>query len=234
MIGNDALDPKIEILPTDGPDVSSPDGPHAPAVNDFARPVASPNRTSRNTDPMGRAQQALSRGDLAEAESLLQARLNEYPLDANARELLIGLMLRGERHAAALRQLEQGIQTDPDSSKLKLIKAQLLVQMGQPDAARQQLLELLETGAARERVLMMLGAVHQQLQWPGRAEENYRALLKLAPSSGAAWVGLAIALDSQGSSEALGVYRRAMKIGGLPAAAESYARQRIDGLAKAQ
>ncbi|MGB5453055.1 MAG: hypothetical protein WBN00_13260, partial [Sedimenticolaceae bacterium] len=59
------------------------------------------------------------------------------------------------------------------------------------------------------------------------ALESYRALLALIPESGAVWVGLAISLDGLGDADALDAYKRALQLGGLPAAAAHYARQRI-------
>ena len=49
--------------------------------------------------PLEQIRQAIEEGELASAEHLLEQRLRLAPKDLEARELMIGLMLRGERYA---------------------------------------------------------------------------------------------------------------------------------------
>jgi len=97
-----------------------------------------------------------------------------------------------------------------------------------------QATELLESITAQRpagrEALQMLGALYQQQQDYAAAIMVYRRLVSAAPDAGAAWVGLAIALDGQGRGGALDAYRRALSLGGLPPAAERYARQRRESL----
>ena len=169
-------------------------------------------------------------GELSYAEYLLQQRLREVSGDRQARELLIGLMLRGERYATALQQLDQGLSRDPGHIKFVLIKARLLAQSGETAKAIQILESAPSSQTGRPERLQMLGALYQQQSRYQAAEKTYRTLLDLTPSAGPAWVGLAISLDGMGDPAAREAYARALRLGGLPATADAYARQRVGQL----
>ena len=166
-------------------------------------------------------------GELSFAEYLLQQRLRGAPTDREARELLIGLMLRGERYDAAMQQLDEGLHHDPGNIKFSLIKARILAQSGRDEVAIRILESAPSSRTGRVERLQMLGALYQKQSRYEQARDNYRALLNLQPSAGPAWVGLALSLDGLGDPAAHEAYARALRIGGLPAAAEEYARQRI-------
>lgn len=166
-------------------------------------------------------------GELAEAEQGLRAYLERHPRSREARELLIGLILRGGRERAAIRELEFGLRHHPDHAVFILIRARLQVEAGQTAAA----IEALESQRQRKRatrgMLEMLGALYQQAGQYAAATDTYRELLRSTPASGPAWAGLAISLDATGDAEAVTAYRRALQAGGLPQAAEDYARARL-------
>jgi len=166
-------------------------------------------------------------GELSYAEYLLQQRVRGASDDREARELLIGLMLRGERYDAAMRQLDEGLRHDPGHIKFSLIKARILAQSGQDEGAIRILESSPPSRTGRVERLQMLGALYQKQSRYEQARDNYRALLNLQPSAGPAWVGLALSLDGLGDPAAHEAYTRALRFGGLPAAAEEYARQRI-------
>ncbi len=178
-------------------------------------------------EPLSDARMAIARGDLAEAETLLQQHLQRASNDLAARELLIGLMLRGNRRAAAIAQLDQGLMHHPRHLKFVIIKARLLAQNGDTAAAIRLLERSPVTGRDAVQLRQMLGAMYQQQGRYEAAVENYRTLLAFTPSAGPAWVGLAISLDALGDAEAPDAYRRALVLGGLPVPAAAYARQRI-------
>ena len=183
------------------------------------------------TSPMPKSLDEVRReielGELSFAEYLLQQRLRGAPADREARELLIGLMLRGERYDAAMQQLDEGLHHDPGNIKFSLIKARILAQSGQDEAAIRILESAPPSRTGRVERLQMLGALYQKQSRYEQARDNYRALLNLQPSAGPAWVGLALSLDGLGDPAAHEAYVRALRLGGLPAAAEEYARQRI-------
>lgn len=180
---------------------------------------------------LARVREALGDGELAEAESLLRQRLQRMPGDRIARELLVGLMMRGDRIAEAMHQIDLGLEQHPGHVSFTLIKSRLLAQAGRADEAVRLLAALRARHPRHARLLQMLGALYQQQAQYARAVETYRALLTLTPSSAPAWAGLAIGLDGAGDAVAVEMvvdaYRRALAIGGLPVAAATYARQRL-------
>jgi Flp pilus assembly protein TadD len=176
------------------------------------------------------AQAAIAQGELSSAESILQRNLQLAPGDKESRELMVGLMLRGERYDAAMQQLDAGLKQHPGHVKLLLIKARLLAQYNEVAAAIKILESAPPSVIGRTERLQMLGALYQQQSRYDQAVDSYRELLQINPTAGPAWVGLAISLDGLGDDAALEAYGRALRFGGLPAAAESYARQRVSQL----
>ncbi len=220
---------------------TTPSGPYLPLRNTGLPQAADTPATSGRrpatgeikiaktavVEPLADARMAIAGGDLAEAETLLQQHLQRASKDLAARELLIGLMLRDNRHTAAIAQLDQGLMHHPRHLKFVMIQARLFAQNGDTAAA----IRLLESSpvAGRDGVPLrqMLGALYQQQGRYEEAVEIYRTLLAFTPSAGPAWVGLAIGLDALGDAEAPEAYRRALVLGGLPKPAAAYARQRI-------
>ena len=177
--------------------------------------------------PLEQIRQAIEEGELATAEHLLQQRLGVAPNDLEARELLIGLMLRGQRYDSARQQLGLALSQHPGHGNFVLINARMLAEDGEINAAINFLEGAPVVSKGRVERLQMLGALYQQRSRYEEALESYRALLALIPESGSVWVGLAISLDGLGDADALDAYKRALQLGGLPAAAAHYARERI-------
>ncbi|MCB1773203.1 MAG: tetratricopeptide repeat protein [Gammaproteobacteria bacterium] len=202
--------------------------PEAPPVAASALPVAVVKSDAVETgSDADRAREAIDRGDLAESELLLKRHLERFPRDIEARELLIGLVLRGDRHVEALPQIDRALALSPKRWSLHLLKARLLLDQ-QRGADARELLQLVPAGVAqRTAALQMLGALEQQAGRYAESRAVYRELVALTPLSGAAWAGLAISLDSLGDAEAASAFRRALKIGGLPEPAARYARGRL-------
>lgn len=232
-----------------GPTVVEPAGPAMPADDTGFVPLRNAHPPATDIGPTGVARKTgvvkapsmvsgleeirrqIGAGELAEAEHRLAAHLKDRPASREARELLVGLMLRGERHAAALRELEAGLGHHPDHEAFLLIRARLLAQAGETGRAISALERAGNRRAGRGfAVLQMLGALYQQEGRYAAAAEIYRELLTARPGSGPGWVGLAISLDALGDTDASEAYRRAVSLGGLPAAAESYARRRLAAL----
>jgi MSHA biogenesis protein MshN len=195
-----------------------------------AKPVSVKTAKRSAPRPLVEVREAIAEGELATAEYLLRRRLDSAPRDREARELLIGLTLRGARYEEAGQQLDLGLSHYPGHIEFVLIKARLLAQDGEAGAAV-RLLEAANTSSGgRIERLQMLGALYQQQLQYEQALNSYRALLQLTPDAGPVWVGLAISLDALGDDGALGAYRRALQLGGLPAAAERYSWQRVGQL----
>lgn len=203
-----------------------------------ATPVAtaSPKRTPSSSvkvakpvpvQPLDEVRELIADGELATAEGRLLARITSAPRDRVARELLIGLMLRGERSTDALQEIDRGLALFPGHGKFLLIKARLLAQGGETDAAIALLASAGRIEGMQQQRLQMLAALYQQQSRFAAASESYRALIALDARSAAAWAGLAISLDAVGDAGTAEAYRRALALGGLPEPAARYAQQRL-------
>jgi Flp pilus assembly protein TadD len=188
--------------------------------------VAVKTRTRDKSSAGDLARRQIDAGDLAAAEQTIARRLAEAPADREARELQVGLMLRGSRYAEAQQAIDDGLLHRPTHFKLLLIKSRLLAQTGDSIAAIVLLEQLHARNPASSDALQMLGALYQQQQRYADAVDVYRQLVTQMPSAATAWVGLAIGLDGLGDADALESYRQALRLGGLPEAAARYARQR--------
>lgn len=197
-----------------------------------AMPSKSPAKMIRplEPDPLDAVRRSIADGDLAQAESMLMQRLQVTRRDRIARELLIGLMVRGERVSDALGQLQLARELHPGHGTFVLIEARLLAQSGRIDAATALLQAKAGTGDDGEQRLQMLGALLQQQGQYDEAAGYYRALLVLQPGSATAWMGLALSLDATGDATSTDAYRRALQLDGLPTAAAAYARRRLTEL----
>jgi MSHA biogenesis protein MshN len=177
-----------------------------------------------------RVRRQIEAGELSAAEQAVMQRLAVRAGDREARELLVGLMLRGGRYSEALDAINAGLLHHPGHREFLLIKARLLAQSGDATGAVTVLEGRLTNGGGAPEALQMLGALHQQQGHYAEAVAVYRRLIEEAPRTGPAWVGLAIGLDALGDPDALEAYTRALSLGGLPEAAARYARQRLAAL----
>lgn len=177
--------------------------------------------------PLAEVRRMIREGDLARAEVRLGRYLKERPGSREGRELLLGLMLRGDRRQAAMDQLDIGLARHPAHTPFLLIKARLLHEQGSTDAALTVLEAHRHGGRATPEMLKMLGALYQQQGGYSAAAEVYRELTGLRQNDGPAWAGLAISLDAAGDAGAREAYARALRVGGLPQAAADYAAQRL-------
>ncbi|MCB1800940.1 MAG: tetratricopeptide repeat protein [Gammaproteobacteria bacterium] len=184
----------------------------------------------RAPDSMTVARDAIASGELASAEKLLRRRLSGRPAELDARELLVGLLLRGDRSEEAMRQLETGLAYHPAHGNFILIMAQLQAAKGDTEAAIATLRRGAGIRAIRSQCLQMLGALQQQHGQYAAASESFRQLVAIEPSLANAWMGLALSLDAEGRAGAASAYQRALEIGGLPEATVGYARQRLTAM----
>jgi MSHA biogenesis protein MshN len=223
----EAVPGKVDLLPLRNDTLADTPAPKAPtgAAESSVKTKSSQHASAPTS--LVRARAAIDAGELAEAERLLRTHLDHQARDKVARELLVGLMLRGERHEEAMAQIDAGLRQYPEHAVFKLIKARLLAESGNGSAA----VALLEHGQFPDHLAtqhrQMLGALYQKQGRFDDAAAQYRLLIARQPRSAEGWVGLAISLDAQGHRDAGAAYRHALALGRLPMAADSYARRRL-------
>lgn len=112
-------------------------------------------------------------GDLTRAEQTLWKLISDWPRFGEGYEKLFSLYLQRRQAQQAVRVLETWLAADPASVDARLLRAVLLAQMRQTEAAEQLLLQLFEEAPDNEQVLGTLQALCVQ---SGRNEEWVRLL----------------------------------------------------------
>ena len=172
----------------------------------------------------------LKQGRLADGEASLRRALVYFDQHLKARELLVQVLMRGERWSEAHRVVTQGLYMSPKHPRLARLKARLLIRDGKLPEALDLLESIPASGFDLEHGLL-LAAVFQQNGAYQRAEARYRQILKTVPRSSVAWVGLAVAQEAQGKSDtALNSFRHLLSDQSLSEELRNYAHERIVAL----
>jgi MSHA biogenesis protein MshN len=189
----------------------------------------------KHTTPRQRAEQAYQQalifqreGRDAEAIEALHRTLQLEPEHAAARQsLAVQLAESGEADTAEA-LLKEGMELEPAHPGLSMSLARLMVERGEDAGA----LELLD----RQGDVAHAGGEYQALyaallQRAGRhtdAMERYRRALGTHPASAPNWAGLGISLRATGQTQAAREsLQRALQVGGLDPALESFVRESL-------
>ncbi len=169
----------------------------------------------------------LNGGRVAEAEDVFAAALGISPTHEAARQALVALHLEQGRIDEARRLLQEGVALHPANTRFAIVLARVHMERRNFVAA----LEVLDTVKGPEQAaadfLTMRGTALQQLGRHAEAVNAFQGALRGAPQNGAAWLGLAISLESSGNKpEAADAFRRAAATGTLGAETQAYAEQR--------
>ncbi len=216
----------------------------APAETGAPRLVAAPKpravpvhieKRDRGRSPADRAEihfhraaQMLERARVADAEDALQAALAVNPAHQAARQTLVALYIEQRRIDDARRHLQEGLAFHAGYAPFAVALARIHVDGGDFAAALTVLEQAAGAGRGNPDFHALHGVVLQQLGRHGPAADAYRLALASTPQSGAAWVGLGISLEAQGSlPEAAEAFRRGVASGTLAAEVHAYAEQRV-------
>ncbi|MFG0832679.1 tetratricopeptide repeat protein [Aeromonas bivalvium] len=175
-----------------------------------------------------KANAALVKGELSEAEAQFSALLRQTPDNEQARQQLAGLLYGQGRLAEASALLEEGIRRQPDQADFRLLRARLALAEEDKRGA------LAWLGGARPPLASNLdyyatwAGLSQELGQNAEAAELYVRLLRVQPDQGRWWLGLGIAEDGQGHGErARDAYRNAQLHGNLGEASQAWLGQRL-------
>lgn len=175
------------------------------------------------------AERAVQTNDLSKAEKLFEDVLLVSPDNKIARKQLAALWFGRQSYQPALNLLSQGIALAPDYMEYRLMKARIYLSQGQTNSA----VEVLKALAALENVeyQSLLATSAQQAKAYQIAASSYRVLSAMQPNVGRWWLGLAVALDSNGQfSEAASAYQSAITTTELSENARQFVRQRLQEL----
>lgn len=163
----------------------------------FKRAVVTFNAEQQYTEALNLS----ARNKFKMAEMILTALLEKVPDHYPARELLIKLLIQTGNETKAADQLEVGLQLQPDYPAFLMLKAQLLVNQGKINNA----LTLLQSDAPsiekNPEYHAFIAALYQRQGQTVLAEKLYERLIVLNPSQATWWIGLGVALESNGENE---------------------------------
>ena len=137
------------------------------------------------------AELATRLGRMGDAEKLLRRALQIAPDFHAARELLARNLQRTHRPSEALAEVDALIAKDPSNPSFQMLKASLLVKVGDQETARIVYLKVLEAYPNQPKGWLSLGHVLKTL---GRRDEGivaYRHAIDQQPTLGEAWWSLA-------------------------------------------
>lgn len=161
------------------------------------------------------AQAARQEGRAGEAVAGLRQALREEPGNANARQLLLSLLVDGRQWPEAEAALREGLDISPANAGWAMALARIQVESGQPDQAWATLQKYQAAGEGNADYQGFAGALLQRLQQPAEAIDHYQAALRLRPDA-RWWAGLGLTLDAAGrADEAREAFRQAQAMGGL-------------------
>ena len=176
-----------------------------------------------------KAEQAIAKNNISDAEQLLEDILLLVPEHQGARKQLAALWYGRRLYQPALNLLSQGIVLEPDNADYRLMQARIYIELDQQQKALDSLLGLAQTNNVEYQSLLATTA--QKLKNFQLSVNAYKQLTLMQPNVGRWWLGLAVAYDSEGQfNEAAMTYRQAIGRGNLSESARQFSRQRLEQL----
>jgi MSHA biogenesis protein MshN len=170
----------------------------------------------------------INQGRVAEGVDGLQATLAADPAHEQARQALVTLLVESKRYDDAVRAMNEGLVLNPSNLGMAMRLARVHVERGDVAQALSVLENSAPAGAQNADFHAFRAALYQRANRHGDAVVEYEQALKLAPASGAWWIGRGISLQAlERPKEALEAFRRAKVSGNLTPDLLSFADQRI-------
>ena len=168
-------------------------------------------RSSVRDPELMRAAQALRGGQLAEAETLLRARLKSHPTDVAALRMLAELAAQLGRQEDAIALLEQVLELNPSFDAARHSYALLLQRQNRAADALGQIQRLLKATPTHPGYRLLQAAILVRLGEYPAAISIYQSLLEVRPKDGPIWMSLGHALKTVGrADEGTTAYRHAI------------------------
>ncbi len=175
-------------------------------------------------------EELLAQGRRTEARSALRSALHDDPRNAQARELLAGLLIEEGRSADASRLLQQGLSVLPRQSAFIYLLSRIDVARGSDAQAVALLNRGLPDAGSNPDYLALLAALDQRMGKNTAAAAIYGRAVALRPLNGGWWIGLGISLETgKHWAAARQAYSRAM-LTPLNATLRDYAEERLDAI----
>lgn len=175
-----------------------------------------------------RAEAALAGGRGEEARAALQAALRHDPGHVQVRQVLLRHLLEVRRLDEAVRVLQEGLELQPAQTGWAMSLARLHLERGELPAADAVLARSQAFAESQADYAGFQGHLKTGLGQHRQAAAHYQRATRLAPNDGRWWLGLGLALESDGRlPEGREALRRALSSGNLPADLASVAEQHL-------
>ncbi len=170
----------------------------------------------------------LAQGQLKSGMDALRSCLKVDGTHAAARQLLLKALLEQRSYDEARELLSEAVQLQPGRYQWAMTLARLQIEKGDAAGAWQSLQASMGAGANNADYQGLAGNVLQRLGNGKDAAEHYRAALRLSPNDGRWWIGLGLALESQGNgAEARTAFQTARASGSLTPEMAAFVEQRL-------
>jgi len=183
---------------------------------DYAKPrIDRSTLTPEQRDARQSAQAAtqLRAGQHSQALSTLRAAMQSGDAAPKSAALLVAVLMSQQQLQEAQPYLDQALRHTPQDATLLKLKARMLAAQGDTARARAVLSQLSPATSADVELLALTASLAQQAQDFPAATAYYLQWTRIDPSSGAAWYGLALALDAQASTaSAVAAYQHALTL----------------------
>ena len=177
----------------------------------------------------------LQQGRMRQGKEHLREALSLYIPHIKAREMLAGIYIKSGRFINAAELLSEGVKVVPEYPLFAQLYARVLIEQSKPQLA----VTILEQGIRTAGVAVepnyhaLLAATYQRVKNHKKAVEIYLRLIKIRPTVGVWWLGLAISLEkSSKNKEALEAYQRAQETGNLKAGLVKFTNNRVSALSE--
>jgi tetratricopeptide (TPR) repeat protein len=171
----------------------------------------------------------IARDEINSSISWLKKSLEVMPEFLPARETLATVLIKQDRHQEAIHYLREGLAKTPDSIELIKLYARILVQQHQFKRALTLLQRESPSLEDNAEYYSIMAFAEQGLGNADVAARLYERLLKFNPNHGNWWLGLALALETNGQpNSALHAYQRAAASGDLSPSVEAYIESKIE------
>lgn len=190
-------------------------------------PVTATPRDRADAD-WRRAEAAFAGGRPDEGREALRAALRYDPSHVQARQALLRHLLEARKIDEAIKVLQEGLELQPAQAGWAMSLARLQLEQGDVAAADGTLARSQAYAESNADYAGFQGHLKTRLGSHRQAAAHYLRATRLAPSDGRWWLGLGLALESDGRlPEGREALRRALASGTLPADLASVAEQHL-------
>lgn len=175
-----------------------------------------------------RGEAALAGGRAEEGREALRAALRHDPGHQQVRQALLRNLLEARRLDEATKVLQEGLDLQPAQAGWAMSLARLQLEQGDVAAADNTLARSQSYAENNADYAGFQGHLKTRLGSHRQAAAHYQRAARLAPNDGRWWLGLGLALESDGRlPEGREALRRALASGNLPADLAAVAEQHL-------